>query len=112
MLEFLRESSGVSTDGPNPPLDIPEIMGRPPFSGSPIQILIAAKDGPNLAILAPIRRWCVNGVRNRVFLAASRGRKASPRASRWVAPISQDRPEIMRLHPPLSGVANTVHKRG
>ena len=60
-------------DGPHFPQGRPEIAGiSPPFLGTPIQTLIAAKDGPDLALLAPIRMWCVNGVRKSPSLAEIR----------------------------------------
>ena len=56
------EFDGESMDGPHFRQDLPEIAGgHPPFLGATVQTLISAKDGPNLTILGPIRRWCVNG---------------------------------------------------
>ena len=47
---------------------------HPPFLWAPIQPIIAAKDGPNSTNLGPTQRWFVNGVRNRISLAAIRVR--------------------------------------
>ena len=77
-LEFGEEPSGESMDWPHLPHGPPEIMGtHPPFLGTPAQTLIEGKDGPDLTILGPARRWRVNGVGKRVSLAAIRVWKES-----------------------------------
>ena len=55
--------------------------------GSPIQTLIAANDGANSTILGPIRRRCINVVRNMVSLSEIRIWKASLFESRRMGRI-------------------------
>ena len=87
-IQHTSPRSGESVGWPKSPPRRPEIMGiRPPFPGAPMQTLIVAKGGPNSTSLDPIRRRCINVVRNSVSLAAIMVRKEIPLAGRWVGRI-------------------------
>ena len=75
-------------DGPHFRHDLPEITGARHFRAAPIQNLIAANAEPYMAIFYARRRRSANGVRNRVFIAAIRVRKASRSESRRIGLVS------------------------